>query len=494
MRNKVKSLSIVLGSLLFVSCGGGGGESTPAPVVTTPFSTISGIVSDGPIQNAKVCILDVELDSEYCPVFTDAEGKYSFEYILENGKQYLITAKGDGINTVDKKDNLDTNGNPIPLDFIMFYPLKTTGSITLTENIGTTYSVNVNPVTFKEAIKTNFASVTNSTINSFISDTSTNPTTLFKNYVLNNSIDTNVTNFITDVKTKIESNNTDIQNSVVQTYVTVSDSNLKTQLAKGETYNTIGFEDLINTYIAYKVKEDARNSNSSAYSLFKTVTSGRNTIVNFKYTTTNKKYEGTVMYDTISGDLLDANYYQEFTSNDNRGANTLSGYIKIEKENGVDILSLRKGQFKVYADNYVEGFISGNVTILDARTQFSTTTNINTIDVSDATISVITLPTQKIVSSDFIGIWNGTYSVTAGNCTVGNIAISFNSSIGSWTAGNNYGTEATLNTTTNKVTLNNGSTAWSNDGALNTDKTTISGTWNDGTCTGSFTTTKQTAN
>lgn len=496
MRNKVKSLSIVLGSLLFVSCGGGGGVAS-APVVTTPFSTITGTISDGPIENAKVCILDVELGSEYCPTYTDKDGKYSFEYILENGKQYLITAKGDGLTTVDEKDNPGDK-----LTFVMFNPLTTTGSIASTQNIGTTYNVNINPVTFKEAIKANFSDptiiATGSSIENFVKDTSTDSTTLFKNYVKDNSNNTDVTTFIDKVKIEIKSNNdTSSQQSVTPTYKEVTDTTLRTQLVKGDTYNMLGFEDLINTYIAYKVINDARNnSNSSAYTIFKTTPSGANTIVNFKYDAVDEKYEGTVMYDT-TGNLIDANYYQEYSYNDNRGANTLSGYIKIENDTGTHKLSLRKGQFKVLTDNYVESFISGNVTILDARTQYSITKDSlrNTIDLADATITVPSLPTLKAVSADFNGIWNGTYGVTTGTCVAGNMSISLKSSAGSWQADNtNYGTEAILNTISNKVILKNGTTVWSSNGTLTIDKTTISGTWIDGTCTGTYTITKQISN
>lgn len=521
MNNIAKGLSIVLTSLLFSACGGGGGGSTTPTVETTPFSTISGTISDGPIENAKVCITDVELDSEYCPTFTDANGKYSFEYIVENGKQYLITAYGSdgtqGYTTYDRTDNLDSSNNPIPLDFVMFQPLKISGSIASTENIGSTYTVNVNPVTFRDAIKTYGTTSTSPLVQQFVASYQTlktddltdnltnNPTELFKKYIVNNS-STNVngsttnsdyTTFLGEVKTKVELVNTAAQNAVTptQTYITIPDSgSLETQLIKGETYNTVGLEDLINTHIAYKVIYDARNSSSSAYSIFKKITSGTNIIVNFKYVTTKAEYQGTVMFDS-NGDLIDANYYQDYTDSDSRGGNKLSGYIKIKKdENGDDILSLRKGQFKIYADNYVEGSISGNVTVENAITSFaSTTTNDNTISNSNAVLSVLALPTLKIVASDFVGIWNGTYSVTSGSCTAGNMTISFDSSNGSWNAGN-YGVEAILDSTTNKVTLNNGTTIWSSDGTLNTDKTTISGTWVDGTCTGTYTTTKQTAN
>lgn len=510
MNNIAKGLSIVLTSLLFSGCGGGGGGgSTTPPVETTPFSTISGTISDGPIQNAKVCITDVELDSEYCPTFTDANGYYSFEYIVENGKEYLITAKGDGVTTVDEKDNPGAK-----LDFVMFQPLKISGSIASTENIGASYTVNVNPITFRDAIKTYGTTSTSPLVQQFVASYQTlktddpndnltnNPTELFKKYIVNNS-STNVNNsttnsdyttFLGEVKAKVESNNTATQNAVTptQTYITIPDSgSLETQLIKGETYNTVGLEDLINTHIAYKVIDDARSNSSSAYSIFKKITSGTNTIVNFK----SGLYEGTVMFDS-NGDLIDANYYQDYTDSDSRGGNKLSGYIKIKKDgNGDDILSLRKGQFKIYADNYAEGSISGNVTVENAITKFaSTSTNDNTISNSNAVLSVLALPTLKVVASDFVGLWNGTYSVASGSCTAGNISIDFDSSNGSWTAGNNYGVEAILNSTTNKVTLNNGTTIWSENGTLNTDKTTISGTWVDGTCTGTYTTTKQTAN
>ena len=124
VNNILKGISLGLVSLIFISCGAEyKGDTTPP---TTPFSTISGVVSDGPIKNAKVCIVDVDSDTEYCPTFTDEKGKYSFDYILENGKEYLIISYGSN-TTYGTEDLLDNAGSD--MEFVMFQTVKTAGSI-----------------------------------------------------------------------------------------------------------------------------------------------------------------------------------------------------------------------------------------------------------------------------------------------------------------------------------------------------------------------------
>lgn len=488
INNIGKGLLVGLVSMLFVSCGGGGGGT----ISSTPFSTISGTISDGPIENAKICITDVELDNEYCPTYTDANGYYSFDYIVENGKQYLITAYGSdgiGFTTYDRKDNLDGSGNPIPLDFIMYQPLKILGTISSNENIGSSYTVNINPLTFRDALKS-YLPISSPEID-LLNDNSINPTELFKTYILNNS--STFLTFYNEVKTKVEAANIVALEAVTptKTYVTITDETLKTQLIKGSTYNSIAIEDMINTYMAYKVIYDARNSSTSSYSIFKKISSGTDTIVYFKYMITNEEYQGTVMYDK-DGNLIDANYWQNYTDTDPRGGNQLSGYIKITKDG---ILSLRKGTFKLYTDNHAEGYVVGNVTVNNALTKFaSASTNDNTISNGNAELNTTALPTEKIISSDLLGLWSGTYSVTNGICSNGSIDLTFANSSNSWQASdgtNIYGTQSEFDSITSIITLNNGVNIWSSDATLNAGKTAISGTWIDGTCNGTFTTTKQ---
>ena len=494
VNNIGKGLSVALISMLFISCGGGGGSSS-----TSPFSTFSGTVSDGPIENAKVCITDVELDSEYCPVYTDESGYYSFKYIVENGKEYLITAYGsDGAEytTVDYTDNIDQNGDAIPLDFMMYKVLKISGNIASEKNIGSAYKVDINPLTFRNSISNYQTDLTPDKIKQFLNETSNNndSTSLFKDYILNEKSE--YLTFFDDVKDEVElSNETALDNDTsTNNYKTITDTTIKTQLISGETNNNIGINDLINTYFAYKVIEDSRNNSISSYSTFEKTLAGSNTIVNFKYTLINEEYEGTLMYDG-SGSLLDANYWQDYTDNDNRGGNELSGYVRIT-ENG-DI-SFKKGTFKIYADNYLESYITGNVTVNNGSTQFASfSSNDNIISNEDVEITVKSLPIEKIISSDLSGLWSGTYSTLSGSCDGGNIDLTFSDSMtNSWQANDNvnfYGTELILNDNTNIITLKDGENDWSNDAELSLDKTQITGTWTNEvkSCEGSFAVTKQ---
>jgi len=109
------TLTIATAALTIVACGDSDSNSSKSTV-------ISGTVSDGPIQNARV-YLDLNLNSEYDAgepsAMTDADGKYSIECAeskCAKGTKHFIVAEGSAaLGTVDPTDNGTT-----ALDFVMF--------------------------------------------------------------------------------------------------------------------------------------------------------------------------------------------------------------------------------------------------------------------------------------------------------------------------------------------------------------------------------------
>lgn len=172
---------------------GGGGTTNPptTPVTPTPstsiVSTVSGTVSDGPIENARVFI-DLNGNSVFDEGepfdLSDASGNFMIQYVLEQGKDYLLVAEGDvTLNTRDQQDNPGA-----AMNFVMFTKVRNTN--TGTGITGVSVSQNINPQTFKAYLTevdtgvSNALKVVSSQVKSLVETTETNPTLLFQQHIL----------------------------------------------------------------------------------------------------------------------------------------------------------------------------------------------------------------------------------------------------------------------------------------------------------------------
>lgn len=131
---------------IIAGCGGGGGAAASPPGV---ISVISGIVSDGPIRNARVT-LDLNGNGKYDDGepfgITNEKGEYRIEYILDPGKEYLLIA--DGADVLGTSDTLDNPGDGTNLTFTMFVAVATSGEVNSPPVAGS-YRRDVTPVTFR---------------------------------------------------------------------------------------------------------------------------------------------------------------------------------------------------------------------------------------------------------------------------------------------------------------------------------------------------------
>lgn len=128
--------------------GGGGGDEEPGGLSST-VSLISGVVSDGPIVNARVS-LDLNCNGKYDPgepfSITNARGEYRIEYILDPGTEYMIVVEGEGPATLNTSDPVDNPG--ASLEFTMFFSLTSVGIRNSAPSAGS-YQQNLTPTTFK---------------------------------------------------------------------------------------------------------------------------------------------------------------------------------------------------------------------------------------------------------------------------------------------------------------------------------------------------------
>jgi hypothetical protein len=181
------SLVLISALSLFVGCGGGGGGGSIAPVPL--ISTISGVVSDGPMQNCRVFV-DLNNDGAFNAGepydITDSSGAYNIQYILENNKEYMVIAEGStALGTIDPVDN--PGG---PLDFVMFLTVKTPKNENATKPVGQSYAKNITPKTFQTYLKDlntellGGLAATNNVMKNLIEDTSNDASTIFKNHIL----------------------------------------------------------------------------------------------------------------------------------------------------------------------------------------------------------------------------------------------------------------------------------------------------------------------
>lgn len=147
MKSVKINLVVMVGLVMVLITGCGGGSSDNA--ASTPLSTVSGVVSDGPIENAKVFIdlnLNTLLDNGEPYDITDKDGLYKISYIFDSEATYLLVALGnENFDTADPKDNPNTE-----LNFIMFDEIKSAKQTTVTNIVGGSYVKNIKPSIFKE--------------------------------------------------------------------------------------------------------------------------------------------------------------------------------------------------------------------------------------------------------------------------------------------------------------------------------------------------------
>ncbi len=162
----VASLAIIGATFGLSGCG-----SSDSSTATAAVASIAGTVSDGPIKNARVFI-DENFDGEYTPgepmAFTDENGKYTLDFVPEDGVEYLLVAEGNAaLGTEDLEDN-PTAGQA--LTFTMFSNSKS--------------SSDLNPTTFKtylQSIETEVGE--NAFISGYLTATDATDTLLFQNQI-----------------------------------------------------------------------------------------------------------------------------------------------------------------------------------------------------------------------------------------------------------------------------------------------------------------------
>lgn len=509
MKKSLLLTNILLGSsFLFIGCGGGGGggsTAAPAPVVEqTSLSQITGVVSDGPIKNARV-FLDLNNDSIYTDGepfdITDAQGKYLIKYVLDPGSEYVVIAEGStALGTEDT-----TTDNTGLLNFNMVNSVKTNGAVS--ESIsGTTYTKDLTPITFKnylvELVKVTPTLKDNLFIKSIVNDTSNNKQTIFQNILIN---DNGVNNTSTIVKDAIDSLNAVTKNSVpTLSGFTITDAGLKDLLTNGSlTDDVYGIKSLINTKIAYEIANDYVSTakvDTNVNGIKKTITyekNGDNITAVFKQIVTlnsegleTSEYEGAVIFD-INKNVLSARYTQKhaITSNLNK-RNRLDGVVSITKTDDGTKLDFTKAEFDIHTIEY--GNIAGKVEVLGASTQKGYGYNDNTIDDLSKIKIVTAIEPVKLPAFyplSLVGIWNGTLSSSCPS-TTGEISLNFSSEYkASWQGSfgtNIYGTTLSVSGTT--LTLKNDSSTF---GTATLGTSTMNGTWNNGTCSGTYTVTKE---
>lgn len=526
MKKSLLLSKILLGSsFLFVGCGGGGSESSGGGgnsnsvsySESTSLSQVTGVVSDGPIKNARV-FLDLNNDSIYTDGepydITDTEGKYAIKYVLDPATEYVVISEGN--TTLGTEDT--TTDNTGLLNFKMFNSVKTVGSIN--ENIsGSTYTKDLTPITFKSYLTELVTKVNSNTtltteeknsvkdnlfIKSIVEDTSNNKQSIFQKILINES-GTNNTSFI--VGNAIDSLNGIIKNSLptLSGFTIDNENGLEDLLTNGNlNQETVGIKSLINTKIAYQIandyEEDVTKVDTNVNGIKKTITyekNGNNITAVFKQIVTlnsegleTSEYEGAVIFDT-NKNVLSARYTQKhaITSNLNK-RNRVDGAVSITKTNSGTKLDFTKAEFDIHTLEY--GNIAGKVEVLGALTQkHENLINDNTIDLSQIKIVTASEPVKlpALYPSSLVGNWNGTLSSSCAP-TTGEISLSFlNEYKASWQGSfgsNIYGTTLSVSGTT--LTLKNDSTTF---GTATIGQTNISGSWNDGTCSGTYSVSKE---
>lgn len=293
---KIKPLVLATSTIVFLSaCGGGGGS------ISSPITKVSGTVTDGPIKNALVYIdenlngqldyidnntnstLDFGVDSvtEYY-TFTDADGKYTIQGILDNNKEYMVVVEGSSAyGTEDQEDNASDGTN---LTFKMFNLLKTTTSSDTSKYAGGQYNVDHNANLFKDTLKTldekTFNSISNSGsytgVKNFINDTSSDNTVLFQKYIKSTAttpINTQITTLQGEVVTYLDKQNDEQQPTVTNNLLGLgSDSLLATSSSTSNSLidSSLTQKSTIGSNYTFSKKVDSstlyEETNSGSYS------------------------------------------------------------------------------------------------------------------------------------------------------------------------------------------------------------------------------------
>jgi hypothetical protein len=195
---------IMMVPLFLGGCGGGGGGSASDPSV---LSVISGVVSDGPIKNARV-FLDLNNNGSYDSgepfSITNDKGEYKIQYILDPGVEYLLIAEGSSaLSTADPTDNPTQGSN---LTFVMFTSVTANGTRN-TAPAATTYNQDLTPATFKgylTKLNNKLGSIYNTIIMDIV-NSSLGSTDLFKTHIVKNPAE--LKNFVQKVGEFIQSTN-----------------------------------------------------------------------------------------------------------------------------------------------------------------------------------------------------------------------------------------------------------------------------------------------
>lgn len=539
MKKSLILTNILLGTtILFNGCGGGGGSSAPSSsssssgtitntnTNTSSISTLFGIVSDGPIKNARV-FLDVNNNGVYNEGepydITNSKGEYSIPYVLKPGLEYILIAEGTtALGTEDT-----TTDNVGLLDFNMFLNVKADGKADDTSIIGKTYKKDLTPITFKNYLanlkgEDDTLSIFNNTyIDELATTTSTDATKIFQDLILQNTIDNPNDNSAEIVSGTISDSNdiiiTAASNSE-NTYIIPDDvlelKELKDSLIEGNFVDDIiGIKSLIGTKIAFDIMNsyvDTELVSVNVNGVSKTIKFIKNdNIITaiFKETVSTSddsgsagaEYEGIVIFNISNSDLtlLSANYTQKHIQTSNLNVkNSVSGIIEISNVSGIYNLNLLNGTFSINTPLY--GDVKGDVTIKGATTLDSNNIlfNSNNIEITTTyTLKTKSEPVKKdpLYPLGLVGNWGGSFltdsCVTPTLNNVTNILTLevLNENDASWQAQSDskiYGGEITV--LNDKVTFkDSNNTTWSIGTILDNQ---ITGTWNDAlnNCTGTY--------
>jgi hypothetical protein len=174
-------------AVLLAGCGGGGGGGATTGS-SSKVSVIVGVVSDGPIKNARVT-LDLNRNGQYDDGepfgITDENGWYRIEYILEPGTVYLLVV--DGSAALGTSDMTDNAGDGTSLTFTMFMSVTAGGSRTDTPTAGS-YRRDITPLAFRGyliQLDQQTGGIDNVTAQAII-NSNAGSVTLFQNFIKNN--------------------------------------------------------------------------------------------------------------------------------------------------------------------------------------------------------------------------------------------------------------------------------------------------------------------
>lgn len=521
MKKTLILAKVLLGStILFTGCGGGsgggGGGGGGSSSIISSLSTISGVVSDGPIKNTRV-FLDINNDGTYNKGepydITNNKGEYSIKYILKPGLEYILIAEGStALNTEDTTD--DNSGL---LNFTMFLNVEVNGEADATNIVGRTYTKNLTPVTFKNYLidlkeeDSTLSIFNNSYMDELTTTTSIDKIEIFQDIILQNTNDdsSSVVSGIVSTQNQIK---IDKAGSSKNTYILpdniIEMKDLKDSLISGITVEILGISSLTDSKIAFDIMNSYVNTNKitvDANGIKKTITYTKNGNIitavfkeNINTNTDVAEYEGTVTFEQLNSvlTLLNANYTQKNTQTSNlKVKNSVNGIIEISNVNSIYNLNLLNGTFSINTPLY--GDVIGDVTIKSATTLDPSTTLYNDNTIESTTEYVLKtkskpLKIDALYPTSLIGTWSGDFNDSCTTVSTNTMTLSVSDEYtGSWQAQSStrtYGTELTVldSEVTFKDNITTNNTTWSTGTILNDQ---ITGTWNDtlNKCTGTYT-------